>query len=121
MGLTLDEIDGDGVVHITTDGDITALDVESNNPLEDAVGHKWAANRVVLDMGGVSYVDSMAIGWLINCQKQFENHGGQLVLHSVQPGVRQMFDTLKLGSLFPIADDKATARRQAVAAKGGQA
>jgi len=110
MRLTLDEIDTNGVVHVIVDGDITALDVESNSPLEDAVGHSWASNRVVLDMAGVSYVDSMAIGWLIDCQKTFQKQGGQLVLHSVQPGVRQMFDTLKLGSLFPIAEDKQAAR-----------
>ena len=112
MQLTLDEIDDNGLVHVTTDGDITALDVEARNPIEEVVGHKWSTNRVVLDMSGVSYVDSMAIGWLIDCQRKFQKEGGQLVLHSVQPGVRQMFDTLKLGSLFPIAEDKSGARER---------
>lgn len=112
MKLTLQEIDKDGVIHLTADGQITSLDFHENNrnPLEALIGADWTKNKVVLDLDKVSYVDSTAIGWLVSCHKQFKQAGGMMVLHSIHPSVQQVFDMLKIGSLFPLAKDRPDAQ-----------
>ena len=74
------------------------------------LGGGWAAQTVLLDMDAVPFVDSCAIGWLIKCQRQFKAGGGTLVLHSLQPNVRNVLSLLKIERVVPIAVDEAAAR-----------
>ena len=88
-------------------GEATARDFPSTAHVHfDAlIGADWARHTVILDMDAVSYVDSSAIGWLIQSQKQFRDAGGMLVLHSVQPHVRDVLKLLKIQRVVPIARD----------------
>jgi anti-anti-sigma factor len=113
MLFKLVEIDGEGRVHVSAEGDMTSADVEKMNPLENVVGARWATSRVLMDMSRVSYIDSMAIGWLINCHKRFKESGGRMVLHSIPLHVKQIFDLLKISTLFPLADGRESACRAA--------
>ena len=106
MQFKLDEIDGEGRVHVSAEGEMTSADVENVNPLENVVGQRWASNRVLMDLSRVSYIDSMAIGWLINCHKKFKEADGFMVLHSIPPHVKQIFDLLKISMLFPLAENR---------------
>ncbi len=119
MKLTLKEIDKDGVIHLGAEGQITSLDFheQNRNPLEALIGTDWPRNRVILDLDHVSYVDSTAIGWLVSCHKKFKEAGGMMILHSIHPSVQQVFDMLKIGTLFPLASDRDAAKARAVGAK----
>src|SRR5262245_6637636 len=99
MKLTLVSIEKDGVVRVTADGNITAADFDASgrNPLEALLGVTWFGNRVLLNLDRTDYIDSSAIAWLIGCQKSFKDGGGMLVVHSVQPAVKQILDVLKIG------------------------
>ena len=112
MKLTLSSIDKDNMIHLTAEGQITSLDFhqDNKNPLEALIGGDWANNKVIMDLDKVSYVDSTAIGWLVSCHKQFKENGGKMILHSIHPSVAQVFDMLKIGSLFPLVDDVDEAR-----------
>jgi anti-anti-sigma factor len=114
MKLSLVAIDKEGFIRVATDGNITSATFNGDSSgkalMESTLGNTWASNRVLLDMSKTHYVDSTAIGWLISCNKQFKANGGQLVIHSVQPAVRQVLELLKIGKVVPIVEDEAAAR-----------
>ena len=116
MKLQLVSIEKDGVVKIATQGNITSADLETGgpSPMQGILGQNWAQSRVLLNMGDTQYIDSSAIGWLIGTSKQMKDGGGTLVVHSVQPSVRQVLDLLKVGRVVPIVDDAEAARQVAL-------
>ena len=106
----------DDLIKLATRGNITsdAVAAGSVNPLEPLLGTDWATNRVLLDMGDTGYIDSSAIGWLIGTHKSFKSKGGAIVLHSLQPSVKQVLDLLKVGRVVPMVDDEQAAREVAM-------
>jgi anti-anti-sigma factor len=112
MKLTLLSIEKDGIIRAATDGNITTADFEAGakNPLETLLGETWFNTRVLLNMEKTDYIDSSAIGWLINSHKHFKDGGGALAVHSVQPSVKQILDLLKIGRVVPLAKDEPEAR-----------
>lgn len=114
MKLSLVAIDKEGFIRVATDGNLTSTALNGDSSgfslMENTLGKNWASNRVLLDMSRTNYIDSTAVGWLISCNKQFKANGGQLVVHSVQPAVRQVLDLLKIGKVVPIVDDETAAR-----------
>lgn len=111
MKLALIAFDKTGVIRAGATGQITCTDFPSDgsNPLSATLGQSWQANRVSLDMSQVPYIDSAAVGWLINCQREASKAGGSFVVHSVQPQVKQLLDLLKIGKVVKMADNEATA------------
>ncbi len=110
--LSLMNKDPSGAIHLLATGDATANDFNLSQPphFESLLGADWAAQRVLLNMGNVADLDSAAIGWLIETQKQFRTHGGLLVLHSVQTPVRNILNLLKIERVVPMAPDATAAR-----------
>jgi anti-anti-sigma factor len=120
MKLSLVSIEKDGIIRVTADGNITAGDFDAGgkNPFEQILGSNWKTNRVLLNFENVNYIDSSAIGWLISCHKAFKEGGGVLVVHSLQPTVRQILDVLKIGRVVPLVASEEEAR---AIATGGNA
>ena len=113
--LTLISIEKEGFVRIASEGDLTSADIHQGhtlgkNLLEPLLGSNWATQRVLLDLGKTQYLDSAAIGWLIGSNKQFKSKGGALVVHSIDPRIRQMLGLLKVGQVVSLAADEAEAR-----------
>ena len=67
-------------------------------------------HRVLLDMREAQFIDSAAVGWLMESVKSITEGGGQLVLYGVQPQVQQVFDLLRVGRVIPVTADEAAAR-----------
>jgi anti-anti-sigma factor len=112
MKLKLVEIEN-GFVRVATEGPLTSADMSSSqdqHPLEALLGQHWSNKKVLLDFDKTTYIDSSAIGWLINCQRKFKDGGGMLVLHSIPPTVLQILNVLKIGKLIPLERDLSTAR-----------
>jgi anti-anti-sigma factor len=112
MKLTLHPTGTPGIAHISAEGSITAADLSADgtDPLQALLGSDWARQRVLLDLSAVSYIDSSAIGWLIDAQHSLQQAGGRLVVHSLRPNVRQILEVLKIGRVVAIADDEPAAR-----------
>lgn len=110
----------DSIAHVEIEGKMTSEDLRPGaaNPLETAIGPDWAANKVLIDLGRATFIDSSAIGWLLTCSKQCKNKGGMLVLHSAPPTVSQVFNLLKIGSILPIVPNQPAA--QALATGGAR-
>ncbi|MHC4993651.1 MAG: STAS domain-containing protein [Planctomycetota bacterium] len=118
MNITLKSIEPNDTLLISVQGNITSMSTEEGaaNPLEGILGAGWASKTVIVDLEKVSYIDSSAIGWLINTTKHFETQGGRMILHSVHPNVQQVFDLLSIGAILTITEDESAARHHAIGA-----
>ena len=115
MELTLENDSAQDVLHVSITGQMTSQHTGDDQPnaLETAIGDDWMKRTIVIDLSQVSYIDSTAIGWMVNAHRQMQQEGGRMVLHSLHPNVAQVFDLLKLERLFTVASDKASAQTQA--------
>jgi anti-anti-sigma factor len=120
MKLTVQQIDGSGLVRLAAEGDVTILDANPiTNPLLQVLGPQWASYRVVLSMAKCAFVDSSAIGWLLNCQKEFAKAGGIMVIYAAPKAVRQTLDLLRLREALKVVDDEAAAHAMIAAQAQG--
>ena len=99
------EIDN-SVDHVTFDG------VEKFNALisEEARVQlsklfEVANAKVILDLTGISYIDSSGFGCFLTTMKSARNNYGILKLCNLDPGVKALFNTLQLHTIFEIYDD----------------
>jgi anti-sigma B factor antagonist len=109
------------LVRVQAEGDISSHDFtpDGRNPFEALLGSRWAAHQVVVDMRGVPFLDSSAIGWLMHSRRDFERGGGLVGLHSIQPRVRQILDLLRVGKAVPLVENEVAALVVVTAAAAG--
>jgi anti-anti-sigma factor len=112
MLFKLVSIEKQGIILIASEGNLTSadLDLSGTNLLQTLLGATWNTNRVLLDLSKTAYLDSCAVGWLIGTNRAFRDGGGKLIVHSVQPTVRQLLDVLKVGRAIPLMDGEEAAR-----------
>ena len=67
--------------------------------------------HLVLDLGGVASLDSMAVGKLVMLNRKAQAAGGRLALCGLTPGVDGTLDTMRLKDVFDVYPD----RREALA------
>jgi len=67
------------------------------------------ARKILLDLGGVSFLDSAGLGELIACKKKTVQSGGDIRLLRPTGKVRDMLEMLSLTRIFQVFDDEAAA------------
>ena len=103
------KVTGDVAV-ITVTGDIT-LNQGGDVLLKDKVqsllqqGHK----KLLLDLGGVSYVDSAGLGQLVQVHATTKSNGGSLRLINVTKRLKDLLVVTKLVTVFDSYDSEAEA------------
>ncbi len=106
-------------------GDVTILDLSGRLSLAEAVAFgpgsgvvlgetvrelaKKGQKKILLNLVGVTYVDSSGIGQLVGALTTVRNHGGDLKLLNLTSHVRELLKTTKLDTIFDVKDDEATA------------
>ena len=99
----------DGVTVLDLSGRITLG--EGSVTLRDAVrdvlakGHK----DILLNLGGVDYIDSSGLGELVSAYTTVKNGGGVLKLLQLTKKVKDLLQITKLYTVFDVEDDEATA------------
>src|ERR1700722_3323273 len=112
MKLSLVSIERAGYVKLAAVGDITSndlLDAGGSNPFEMVLGASWATNNILLDLGRTAFMDSSAIGWLIDSQRKVQSAGGRFAIHSAQPRVAELIDLLKLRTVLNLKNEETAA------------
>jgi anti-sigma B factor antagonist len=112
MKLSLSSIEKAGYVKLATEGEITTEDLaqaKEKNPLEGVLGASWASNNVLLNLSGTPFIDSSAIGWLLDTHRKMQQAGGKFVVHSLQPRVSDLLELLKLGTVLNLKPDEKSA------------
>jgi anti-sigma B factor antagonist len=95
-------------------GDVVILEMfgkitigEGSVQLRDAVGKLLDSgqNKIVLNLGGVGYVDSSGIGELVSRYTTTKNAGGRLKLLNLPKKIKDLLMITKLLTVFEIYED----------------
>lgn len=65
--------------------------------------------QILVDLNGVSYIDSSGLAVLIDAMQRIQNYGGRLALFGLQENVRHIFEIARLDQVFKIFPDKESA------------
>lgn len=65
---------------------------------------------IVVDLAGVTYMDSSGIATLVEGLQEAMGYGGKFRLAALTPKVRQVFELARLGEVFEIFPDVAGAK-----------
>ncbi|MGC8749056.1 MAG: STAS domain-containing protein [Candidatus Kapaibacteriota bacterium] len=98
--IKVEEQIGGVVVHLKGD----FIGGEETDELRDtlkklAESHK---NKIVIDMGKVTYLNSTALGILIAAHASVTKKGGVIVLCNLDKSIENLFVITKLSTVFPI-------------------
>ena len=66
-------------------------------------------NRILLNLGDVTYIDSSGIGELVSAFTSVRNQGGELKLLKLTKKVHDLLQITKLYTVFDIRNDEAVA------------
>ncbi len=103
METTFGVMQGVGVV--TVNGPLTAAGVDS---FRDQFGSWWQGapelRNVVVDLGGVEFLDSAGLGTLIALLKRVSERGGDLKIARLQKKARMVFEITRAYKVFDILD-----------------
>lgn len=78
-------------------------------PALKAWHERTRASSVVVNMAGVTFVDSTALAALVGAMKRCRQDGGDLRLCALQQPVRIIFELTRMNRAFEVFDDEATA------------
>jgi anti-sigma B factor antagonist len=67
------------------------------------------SKRVLLDLSGVSYIDSSGLALFIEAMQRIQAYGGIFGLYGLRPGVKAIFEIARLDQVFKIFPDLASA------------
>jgi len=62
--------------------------------------------RLVVDLSGVSYMDSSGVATLVEALQAQRKHGGRMVLCGLQDRVRSIFEIARLDMVFTIVETR---------------
>jgi anti-sigma B factor antagonist len=99
----------EGVTILDVSGRITLG--EGGVTLRDAIQEalKTGPNKLILDMGGVSYMDSSGVGELTGAFVSARNRGSELKLLNLTKKIDDLMQITKLATIFDIYSDEKAA------------
>ena len=98
-----------GVTILDLSGRITLG--EGSVTIRDEVRNVLAtgSNRILLNLGDITYIDSSGIGELVSAFTSVKNGGGELKLLNLTKKVHDLLQITKLYTVFDVKDDEASA------------
>mgnify|MGYP000359589651 CR=1 FL=1 len=107
--LTINERNAGNATILDLSGRITIG--EGSVQLREAVRRllEQGNKNLLIDLGGVDYVDSSGIGELVSCYTTTKNQGGQLKLLNLTKKIKDLLSITKLLTVFEVYDDEAEA------------
>lgn len=93
------------------------LDAEAAPALESqlATALNSGYNRVILDLSKATYISSSALKVLVSAWRRTRARGGDLILASLHPRVREIFEMVGFDRIFTIRESVASATQAAPA------
>jgi anti-sigma B factor antagonist len=100
----------DGVMIVDLVGELSRRGPSINNAVKELLEQGWSS--FVLNISGVSYVDSSGLGQLVSIWTSVGNRGGQLILLRPAPQVHAQLQMTKLNTVFIILQNEEEAVRR---------
>jgi anti-anti-sigma factor len=69
-----------------------------------------AEKDILLDLSGVTFLASLGLRVLLAAARVTQRRGRQIVIYGAQPQAQEVFETISMESLVPVASDEASAR-----------
>lgn len=94
--------------------EVTVISFSNDNKLNVTVTQKIKAeivkaivpnSKIVLDLRGISYIDSTGFGMLLSILRHCKNNNSALKLCNISPEVMELIKLLQLQSIFDIRVD----------------
>ena len=84
-------LNGEIDLHISSDVDLLLTSLIAKRPKE-----------VVLDLSGVTFIDSSGLAVLIHAMQNIQEYGGRMLLYGINDDVRTIFTMARLDQVFVI-------------------
>ena len=98
FAVAVTEDGGQTIAHITGE-----IDIATCERLRDAIEpHLGPGQRVVLDLSGVSFMDSSCLNVLVQARTTLTTDGGSLILRNPSDAARRVLTATGLAELFDI-------------------
>ena len=109
--LAIEERQVGDVVVVSLRGEITLDDgdLKFGRWIDDLL--KKGQRKILVDLGGVTYIDSAGVGMMVFEYKAAHGNGGALKLLNLTGHSNRLLSTVKLKSVFEIFEDEAMAIR----------
>lgn len=99
MQIATRELGADGLL-VAFDGE-TALDASTTDALRAALSDLGEHHqRIVVDFGNVSFLDSSALGVFVALLRRLTQQGGSLRIAALRPSVKMIFAVTRLDRVF---------------------
>jgi len=94
----------------------------SGRIVQNSLGEQWSVldralspgdppRSLLLDLFEADFIYSSGLSWLLMWHKRYNTAGVKLILHSIQPMVMDVLRTMRLDTVFHIAQDESSARQ----------
>jgi anti-anti-sigma factor len=100
-GFSIRRLDGDDEVILQAVGE---LDIHSCPELDRAVTDVAGATRLVLDLSGLSFIDSAGLRVILQAEQTSKAAGGKLVVRAPSPPVRRLFEITGLDDALTVIE-----------------
>jgi anti-anti-sigma factor len=96
--------------HVTVTCPVGELDIGNVADVDRTLLAVPAEDHLVIDLSGVSFVDSVMLSRFVRAARRHESVGSRVVLAGARGPVRRVLAITQLDALIPYADDVAAAR-----------
>lgn len=102
-------------IKVRRSGDVAILDLDGKVTLGENTGIlrdelrsllAQGTKNIILNMAGVSYVDSAGLGELVGAYTTAANQGGSVALLHLQTKMKDLLQVTKLHTVFPAFEDE---------------
>ena len=92
---------GEDAFVVSASGEVDIASVETLERELDGLARRGAL-RVIVDLTGVTFIDSAGLGVLVREAKRLDEHGGTCVLVADDPRILRIFEITGLDRMFGI-------------------
>ncbi len=107
--MTMETRNVEGVHVVQLEGQVRISTQNEFKDHLDRISAEYGGKTVLLDMAGITYMNSAGIGIIVDSFKKFREQGGHLALCSLSADIFRLFEVTKLNRFIDIFEDEAAA------------
>ena len=101
--------DVEGVHVVVLEGQVRISTQNDFKDHLDKISAEYGDRTVLLEMTGISYMNSAGIGIIVDSFKKFRERGGRLALCNLSPDIFRLFEVTKLNRFISIFESESAA------------